>query len=81
MNHYSEEEKLAVKKFVMDEVSKTLDVVLEQAEINYAYDPFRGEVWIDGFNGKFEIHFIPANEMNDGLNRHMSFHHRRGDKY
>jgi hypothetical protein len=77
---YSEDEKRAVKKFIMDKISKTLDDSLVHLESSYKYDPFRAEIWIDSFHGEFRLHFTPANEMNNGQNFYLHFHHFRGDK-
>jgi hypothetical protein len=81
MSHYSEAEKQSIKRFIIDKVSKTLDDAMVNLEKAYDYDPFRGKVWIDNFHGTFELHFTPANEMNDGKNYNLFFDHKRSDKY
>ena len=73
MSHYSEEDKQKVKDFTMDKISKKLDEALVHLEKSYEYDPYRAEIWIDAFNGKFELHFVPANELNDGQNYSLYF--------
>lgn len=73
MGHYSEKDKKFVKDFIMEKVSQKLDEALLHLESAYDYDHFRGEVWIDCFNGNFKLHFTPANELNDGQNYSIDF--------
>lgn len=73
MGHYSEKDKQFVKDFIMSKVSQKIDETLDHLEKAYDYDHFRGEVWIDSFNGSFKLHFTPANEMNDGQNCYLPF--------
>lgn len=73
MSHYSEQDKQKVKDIILSEISKKLDEALVDLEKSYDYHPYSQEVWIDSFNGKFELHFTPANEMNGGKNYHLHF--------
>lgn len=73
MSHYSEKDKQFVKELIMSKISKKLDEALVDLEKSYDYDPFRNEIWIDGFNGSFNLHFIPANELNGGKNYSLNF--------
>ncbi len=73
MSYYSEKDKQFVKEFIMSKISQKLDEALVNLETSYEYHPFSQEVWIDSFNGSFNLHFTPANELNGGKNYHLNF--------
>jgi hypothetical protein len=70
---YSEEDKQAVKKIIIDKISKIVDDALIDLEISYEYDPYREEVLLNSFRIFGKLHFVPVNEVNYGKNYYINF--------